>query len=414
MIIGCRVQMMVPLILLLIMIPLASVQTAFAQHLGITDVTVPPKVAVGQSFTVKVAVEWSGLDSLAKKYGPPYRIAVNVCEGPGTYDNWHKCEDLAWAPSKSGETVDVSGSKTYSIELTAPERAGVWQLAAWFDIRNQQAESWVFFTDEPISREFNVNVIDKLTLTVQIQPGTPDIAISVDGSSAHTDTSGNAQFEVSITGSHIVQIPGEVSTGTGVKMVFVRWNDGQTSISRTITMSNDTRLTAEYETQYLLTVNSPMGDPQGSGWYDEGSSVAFSVTSPLTVEGFMGTLGGKYVLDHWSGDLTATTASATITMNGPKTVTAEWHTDNTMPYAIIGGIILVVIVVVAILLLMKRRRAPTRALGTAFPPPPVPEAPTPSSQPPPAAQPPGGKFCINCGAPLPAWATFCGKCGSKQ
>jgi hypothetical protein len=408
-----RLQMMASLMLLLVMIPLASVQTAPAQDFGITDVTVPPKVAVGQSFTVKVSVEWK-LNSLAKEYGPPYRIAVNVCEGPGTYDNWHNCADLAWAPSKSGETVDPSGSKTYSIELTAPERAGVWQLAAWFNVRNEEAGGWTFFTDEPISREFNVNVIDKFTLSVQIQPGTPGIAISVDGSSANTGTSGNAQFEVSITGSHTVQIPDEVSTGTGVKMVFVRWDDGQTSISRTVTMSNDTRLTAEYKIQYLLTVNSPMGNPDGSGWYDEGSTATFSVTSPLTVEGVMGTLGGKYVLDHWSGDLTATTASATVTMNGPKTVSAEWHTDNTMPYTIIGGIIVVVIVIVAILLLMKRGRAPTPTPGAAVPPPPAPVAPTPPPPAPPAAQPPGGKFCINCGAPLPAWAAFCGKCGSKQ
>jgi hypothetical protein len=29
-------------------------------------------------------------------------------------------------------------------------------------------------------------------------------------------------------------------------------------------------------------------------------------------------------------------------------------------------------------------------------------------------QPPARRFCINCGAPLPAHATFCNKCGSKQ
>ena len=40
----------------------------------------------------------------------------------------------------------------------------------------------------------------------------------------------------------------------------------------------------------------------------------------------------------------------------------------------------------------------------------------PASSPvqPPEAEPPVGKFCIDCAAPLPAHATFCNKCGTKQ
>jgi hypothetical protein len=164
--------------------------------------------------------------------------------------------------------------------------------------------------------------------------------------------------------------------------------------------------------QYQLTVSSDLDNPQGGGWYDANTRATFSVTTPLTVEGFMGTLGGKYILDHWSGDSTAHTATASVTMDGPKTVRAEWRTDYTMPYVIIGAIVAAIAIIVA-LLLMRRRRAPAPTLTT---PPPAVAAPrravARSSRP--AAQLPTGKFCLNCGTRLPAHATFCSKCGTRQ
>jgi hypothetical protein len=398
-------------ILIILLFPQTALAAEFSMR--VTDVAFPDRVLVGRSFTLTVSVEWSGFEQVRREYGPPYIVQVQVCKGVPS--DWVTCKALGYGPSESGETVGPSGSKTYSIELTAPEQAQAWHLTAFFTILNQNRRSWMRAADMPdMWREFDVKVTDKVTLTVQTEPGKPGVAISIDGASMNTDATGRVQLEVSVKGSHTIQVPSEVSTGTGAKIVFMKWADGQTSNPRSVTLSDDTVLAARYKIQFLLTVNSPMGNPQGSGWYDEGSTATFSVTSPLTVEGFMGTLGGKYVFDHMSGDSTAATASATVTMNGPKTVSAEWRTDNTVPYTIIGGIIVVVVVVVAILLFMKRRRAPTPALGVAVPPPPPPVAPTPPPPSPPAAQPPAQKFCINCGVPLPPLAKFCNKCGSSQ
>jgi hypothetical protein len=137
-----------------------------------------------------------------------------------------------------------------------------------------------------------------------------------------------------------------------------------------------------------------------------------SVTSPIPESGFMGILGARIMFDRWSGDLSGSTPTATIKMDGPKTVTAEWRTDYTMPYAIIG-VTGAVIIVVALLLLMKRRRAPVPA--PAYQPPPVPTAaPTPLWPISPVAPAPAGKFCINCGEPMSSDAVFCRMCGKKQ
>jgi hypothetical protein len=205
-----------------------------------------------------------------------------------------------------------------------------------------------------VSERFNIS--DKVTLTVQIKPGKSNVPVSIDGSTINTDPDGKVQVKVSVAGPHTIQVPSEVSILTGTKIIFVKWEDGQTSNSRTLRPADATTLTAEYKTQYLLTVISPLGNPQGSDWYDEGASTTFSVTSPWTAEGFMGMLGGKYIFERWSGDLTATTTSASVRMDGPKTVTAEWRADNTMPYTIIGAIGAATIVIVALALAMKRRK----------------------------------------------------------
>ena len=73
-------------------------------------------------------------------------------------------------------------------------------------------------------------------------------------------------------------------------------------------------------------------------------------------------------------------------------------------YGLYLGIAIVVLIVLVAVLVLKKRRKPS----------------TPQAQPlttaPPEVAPkePTQKFCVNCGAPLPADAQFCGKCGSRQ
>jgi len=106
---------------------------------------------------------------------------------------------------------------------------------------------------------------------------------------------------------------------------------------------------AQYTTQYLLNVNSPggMGNPQGGGYYNAGSTAQFSVTSP---QGYL----IQQVFVQWQGDYTGTSPQASITMNGPKTVTAVWTTSYTNAYVAGGAVI--VIIIIAVALAARRRR----------------------------------------------------------
>jgi len=156
---------------------------------------------------------------------------------------------------------------------------------------------------------------------------------------------------------HTIRVDPIIQLSAGERYIFSEWSDGSKMAARIIETSSNATYTARYRAQYLLTVNSSIDNPQGSGWYDEGSTAGFSVTSPRPVEGLLGALGGEYVFDRWSGDSSATTNSASLVMNEPKAVTAIWRVDNTKPYMVFGTI--GALALIALLVYMRGRKAST-------------------------------------------------------
>jgi len=267
-------------------------------------------------------------------------------------------------------------------------------------------------------------------------------------------------------GSHTISVPEQVSGGTGTRYVFTGWTGGDTSSTRTVskgsytsnynkeflltinssygsplgagwyvsgstasfsitsyietsdtkryftgwsgdftgttasgslTMNAAKTLTASWRTEFLLTISSEYGTPTGAGWYDQGESVTISI------EPVQGSII-RQIFDGWSGDLTSTDASASVTMSGPKDITANWHTDYLLLYIII--IIVVVVIaggVVTFVLIRRRGRTPPVV--------PVAASPPTSSPPPPKAAVP--TKCPNCGAEIKPGDAFCIKCGKR-
>lgn len=110
-----------------------------------------------------------------------------------------------------------------------------------------------------------------------------------------------------------------VSGGSGTQYVLT-----SVDLPSPQTVTSPLTITGNYKTQYYLTVSSAYGTPGGAGWYDSGAT-AYATVTPLTVAGPAGT---QYVFTQWSGDASGTTSpSDSITMNGPKTATANWKTQ---------------------------------------------------------------------------------------
>ena len=151
-----------------------------------------------------------------------------------------------------------------------------------------------------------------------------------------------------VTGSAPVDIDG---SSPGVRYHFLNWTvDGEpvTGNAASVTVDAPHTAVATYTMQYYLTVQSEIGNPQGTGWYASGTMATVSVASPI----------GKiirHVFSGWSGDSSDTTATASILVDGPKSLTATWRTEYMQLYILIAGVLLVAGIVAGVILLWRKR-----------------------------------------------------------
>jgi uncharacterized repeat protein (TIGR02543 family) len=196
-----------------------------------------------------------------------------------------------------------------------------------------------------------------------------------------------------------VTVPGT----TGSQYVFTSWSvdaSGPTNPA-TVTMTSAKNVTANWALQYLLTVtstcggNNNCGSPTGAGWYNANTDATVVISST-------GSDAGKtYDFKGWGGASSSSSTSVTVTMDGPKTLSANWQEQAGSSLLLIAagiGIPLIVIILLVVWLLLRRRKKEPEEVppeqAPAAPPPAAPRQAPPRQAPPPAkpaprpAQPP--------------------------
>jgi len=214
----------------------------------------------------------------------------------------------------------------------------------------------------------------------------------------------------------ISSVPDELDGPPGVKYKFAEWTvDGTARAGNgfVVVMDAPHKVIAKFDTNFKLTVISDYGNPQGSGYYKAGETATFSVDSPVGI-------GIQQVFVQWKGDYSGKDPKASVTMDGPKTVTAVWTTSYFQLYLIMGAIAAVVVIVS--LLLWRRSRAAPSAMKQP-PPSPTPETSEAAAEtaatteragttPKPAVS--IALRCTNCGRELQKDQIYCPECGQKR
>jgi len=131
--------------------------------------------------------------------------------------------------------------------------------------------------------------------------------------------------------SESFNIPSPIGSA-GVQYVFSSWSGSGSgsysgsSASSSATMDAPITETASWITQYYLTVNSAHGTPSGSGWYNAGADITFSVSSPLPES-----IITDYACTGWTGTgstpTTGTNTSLQFTINQPSSITWNWQSQ---------------------------------------------------------------------------------------
>src|SRR5439155_1560873 len=160
------------------------------------------------------------------------------------------------------------------------------------------------------------------TVQVTVQTAPIGLAFTVDG----TTYSSTQTFSWASGSNHSVATTSPQSGGIGVRYVWTKWSDNGT-ISHNIAPTTNKTYTANFTTQYYLTMSHGTGGSvsASSGWRNSGAAISITATPTnnssvsYNFSGWTGTGTGSY---------SGTNNPVSITMNGPITENASFTQNN--------------------------------------------------------------------------------------
>jgi hypothetical protein len=187
--------------------------------------------------------------------------------------------------------------------------------------------------NNPASVTMNGPVTETANFTanipVTVQASLAGLSFAVDGT-----TYSNAEVFSWIPGSnHTIATTSPQSGSAGVQYVWSTWSDGG-AISHVVAPTSSTNYTANFATQYYLTMNAGLGGSvsPASGWNNSNAVVGISATTSegCAFSGWAGSGDGSY---------SGSNSSASVTMDGPITETASFGIIEAPPVLAILSIV---------------------------------------------------------------------------
>ena len=160
------------------------------------------------------------------------------------------------------------------------------------------------------------------TVQVTVKTALAGLAFTVDG----TSYSSTQTFSWASGSSHTIATTSPQSGGTGIRYVWTNWSGGG-AISHTVAPTTNTTYTANFKTQYRLTMTHATGGTvsPASSWRNSGAAISISATPTNNTQvsySFAGWTGSG------AGSYSGTNNPASITMNGPITENATFTQSN--------------------------------------------------------------------------------------
>jgi len=143
----------------------------------------------------------------------------------------------------------------------------------------------------------------------------------VEVQSPFSNTTGEGWYDSGSEATFSVSTPFEA--GEGIRYVFSGWSGDYsgTKSTATVTVGGPTRIVAEWRKQYLLSINPEEGKVDvNSGWFNEGQYVTVTATTPIEEVAN----SSRLVFSRWGGAVSTTNPTASLVMDSPKELHAEW------------------------------------------------------------------------------------------
>ena len=208
------------------------------------------------------------------------------------------------------------GSLPATIRLVLPPVANSSQSSFSLLVLEKQGDEWKI-----ASNRYPVALSATEQISFRVSGLAPNSDFIFDGIDYTALPTGEVQLETR-RGIHSYEVRGTISQND-TRYIFVKWNDSNSSTSRSLTLTEDTSITAVYRVQYSVTALSTVGVTSGSGWYDANSSIQPSLQPIASNE-------PAFSFKSWTNGHGSFGIGELIQVSSPMTIQAVW-TQNELP-----------------------------------------------------------------------------------
>ena len=235
----------------------------------------------------------------------------------------------------SSRKISLKPGESQVIQLSwSPKKPGSYTFKVVLDAQKVLSES---------RREDNIKTLNTIVgyaLTLEVRPPGAGIDIewwlSVNGN--NQTYAGVGEFQIGVLpGSNTLLIQPAIYLNPSSRYVFRQWSDGSAANPRTIEVTSDMSLGADFDAQYLLSLDLSGGAASGAGWYEPGTQVTVTATSPSILVADQ----SRLVFLSWSGDAQSDSTVLVVNVTRPYSLKADWRTQYYLniqsPYAAVGA-----------------------------------------------------------------------------
>ena len=165
---------------------------------------------------------------------------------------------------------------------------------------------------------------------VTVRTGISNLTVKVDGFPFQTNANGIVSTGVP-DGVASVEVPNTIPESPNSRLKFSTWDKYNPSNPLRLLVNSSLDVTAKYNHEYHLTVDTAYGSTQGSGWYVQGRNATFTIQNQIDYENRT-----KRIFKQWIGDSNSTRSEASIVINSPKEVKASWATQYAVTITALG------------------------------------------------------------------------------
>ncbi len=234
-----------------------------------------------------------------------------------------------------------------SIRLNIPSIANASQQSFSLIVLERDSEGWKI-----ASNPYPMVVSASDQIVLQVNGLVPNSDFIVDSKDYPVHSTGQLQVEMS-PGFHSYGVP-ETVYQNNTRFLFVQWDDSNISTVRSITITENTTLSALYRVQYFVNVTSPTSTTAGSGWYDANSISQPSLNSIV--------IGPASAFAYWTDGKQSFQLGDPIQIRFPTLIQAVWvheepstQVDGSFTWLLASGTLFALMLILNVNLSRNRR-----------------------------------------------------------